>query len=182
MLESSDQRIAGAASLWQAALFLNAGLADRALALLEPALAAPPTKHLRPAFFARLLRCRAIADQQRYTTALALLFQLEERCEEWFPVEADRGDALRAVTIVEWQVLHDWHEALDGESHEPQRRWCVEKAKTLLDERFTHEAHAILRLGRSIPIIVAAPEVPAPHAPRSVPEKPEKDQAAREGD
>ncbi|MCH7977005.1 MAG: vitamin K epoxide reductase family protein [Bacteroidetes bacterium] len=181
MLEASDQRIAGAASLWQAALFLNAGLADRALALLEPALAAPPTKHVRPAFFARLLRCRAIAEQQRYTTALALLFQLEERCEEWFPVEADRGDALRAVTIVEWQVLRDWHEALDGESHAPQRQWCADKATAFLQERFTDQARAILRLGRSVPLIAAVPDAAAPHAPRPVPKAPEKAQAAREG-
>ena len=182
MLEASDQRIAGAASLWQAALFLNAGLADRALALLEPALAAPPTKHVRPAFFARLLRCRAIAEQQRYTTALALLFQLEERCEEWFPVQADRGDALRAVTIVEWQVLRDWHESLDADSHAPQRQWCADKATAFLQERFTDETRAILRLGRSVPLIAAVPDAAAPHAPRPAPEAPEKDQAAREGD
>lgn len=174
MLESDDARIAAAAALWQGAIFVNIDLPDRALAVLDLALAPPPPQDARAALFARLLRCRALAKQGRTTPAMALLYQLEERCEDWFPVEADRGDALRAVTLVAYETLGAWHDALSPETAGQERQWCARTAARLIEERFTPESRSVLRLDRTVPAIATSPEGDALPAPLDMRERPEE--------
>ena len=156
LLEHRDPQVAAAARMWQAHLRTRNEDPRRALSVLHLALADPSPEGLRHAFFARLLRCRIIAGRGGFATALALLIQLEERCPEWFVSEADRRDALRATTLVEIEVLGDWHDHLEPTTHPAERTWCAERIKTLKEQRFPEDNRTVLRLTPAIPIIIRA--------------------------
>ncbi|MBU0719086.1 MAG: hypothetical protein KJ749_12615, partial [Planctomycetes bacterium] len=127
LLEDRSAPVAVAAALWQACLREQAGDPERAIAVLDLALEEPKKATLPHAFFARLLRCRLLAAGGGHATALALLVQIEERCFDWIPNEADRANALRATTLVEIQILRAWHTALAGKEATSARQWCADR-------------------------------------------------------
>jgi hypothetical protein len=88
LLEETDAEVAAAAQLWHACLRAREADPTPALSVLQLALADPPPQALPYAFFARLLRCRLVAHRGGFVTALALLTQIEHRCEEWFTKRA----------------------------------------------------------------------------------------------
>lgn len=152
LLEDDNPQIAAAAGLWQACLRSRDSDPSRALELLDAALADLPRESLPFSFFARLLRCRLIAARGGHAAALALLTQIEDRCEDWLPDESQRNDAMRALALTEFQILRDWHGALTEPNQSEERQWCIDRARHLAAERFTEEHHSLLRLNPCIPL------------------------------
>lgn len=161
LLEDRDAKTAAAANLWYTCLRRQLGDRVRTLSTLQPALADPVHEALPYAFFGRLLRCRLIAERGGYPTALALLMQIEERCNEWFEDERDRSAAIRAARYVRLQLMDRWYDALGDDDHAAERQWCVDRATDLVTESFSAEDRAVLRLTPAIPI-VATPPKPVP--------------------
>jgi hypothetical protein len=157
LLEDDRPQVTAAAALWQASLRAREADPSRAMSVLGLALSRPRQGTLPFAFFARLLRCRILASRGGHAVALALLTQLEDRSVIWMARETDRANALRAITLVEIQVLRDWYARLPGPPDSPQRRWCVDRVKTLIDEHFSEDGSTVFRLTAAIPI-VAVPE------------------------
>ncbi len=168
LLEDDRPQVAAAAALWQASLRARESDPSRAMSVLGLVLSRPRQGTLPFAFFARLLRCRILASRGGHAVALALLTQLEDRSDIWMAREADRTNALRAITLVEIQVLRDWYARLPGPPDSPQRQWCVDRVKTLIDEHFSEDGSTVFRLTAAIPI-VAVPE----DAGRREPEAPQ---------
>ena len=83
LLEDPNGQVAAAAAFWQACLRSRAQDVTRVMFLLPPALSNPPGKALPFAFFSKLLRCRLLASSGGHAGALALLAQIEERCDDW---------------------------------------------------------------------------------------------------
>jgi len=167
-LEHENPQVTAAAGLWQAVLRSRESDASRALTLLEPALWGVARKSLPFSFYARLLRCRLLADQESYATALALLTQIEEQCDEWFSDDAEREQAVRAAALVEVQVLRSWHDHLTDPTDQRERRWCAERIETLRKQQFAEGERTVLRLNPAVPTFAAAPA-----AGDRKPEKPE---------
>ncbi len=157
LLEEDDEKVTAAARLWQASLRGREADPTPALSLLDLALSDPPREALTYAFFARLLRCRLVAKQGGFAAALALLSQLEERCEEWFPGEGDRADAVRATTLIEIRILRDWHGRLSAPAQAEEREWCASRIRTLTEARFPGDGNTVLRLHQAVPIVAHPP-------------------------
>jgi hypothetical protein len=107
-----------------------------AMAVLDMSLSDAPRQAMPHAFFVRLLRARLSAKQGSYAASLALLMQMEERCEFWFTNETERADATRTVVWAQLLVLRDWIGQLTDESQTAGRRRCqcggVEPTKSRL--------------------------------------------------
>ncbi|MCH7807796.1 MAG: hypothetical protein IIB60_01120 [Planctomycetes bacterium] len=157
LLDDENPRIVAAATLWHACL--RGGEADvgPALSVLDHALSEPQRHSMPYALFARLLRCRLVAKRGSAVTALALLVQMEDLRDEWLTDDAHRGDALRAITLTQAQILSDWHDAMPPSANGPERLWCAKRVAALRAERFNDET-SVFRLGIAIPIIAPEPE------------------------
>ena len=176
LIEDRNRAVSAAATLWQASLRSNDSDPDRALSVLAPPLADPAPGSMPYAFFARLLRCRLIAERDTVklvrdsnlapaggdgkddhvpspAAALALLMQIEERCDEWLADAAQRDNALRTTQLVRIQILADWSERLALKGRVAERKWCMDRIKELLDERGGEGNDTVLRLSPAIPII-----------------------------
>ena len=169
LLEDEDPQVAAAAALWHACLRSRDADPLRALALLDLALWDPPPNSLPFSLHARLLRCRLIAAEGGHAAALALLTQIEERCDAWLPDDAARADAIRTAALAQIQILRDWHAQLTDPTDTRERQWCVDRAKRLTDEHFGTEPRRVLRLSPAVPLLEAPPdqttrdpETPAP--------------------
>lgn len=149
-LEDDDRVIASAAQLWQAVLLRRDPGPQRALQVLDSALDPPHSGTLRFDFFARLLRCRILADRGGYAVACALLLQLEERSREWFIHPPDQAAALAAIAVVERQVLRDWHDAL-GADKLIERGWCRERISRIDESLRARADTGLLRLQAAVP-------------------------------
>lgn len=156
--EDPDRRVAAAARLWQACLRSRADSPSRALAILEPALIDPPPDSMPYALFARLLRCRLVAEIGGSAGALTLLTQVEDRSAEWLSREEERDQAARAAQFLRLQVMADWHARLDGPGRSDERNWCIERSRRLIEERFGDAGNRVLRLTPVIPIFARPPE------------------------
>ena len=86
-----------------------------------------PTRHERP------------RQQESFASALALLIQIEDRCDTWFTKKEDRANAFRATTLVELQVLRDWHEHLSDPKQAKERQWCADRLAKLVKERLPED-------------------------------------------
>lgn len=155
LLEDEDRGVSSAAALWQACLRSREQDAERAMLVLEPALADPREGSMPYAFFARLTRCRLLADRGGYAAAAALLMQIEERCPDWFPDRDRQQEAHRAVRLAELSVLRQWHDHLKTPEQDEERQWCAERMKSVGDEN-ADEAR-VLRLSPVVPIVAAPP-------------------------
>lgn len=151
LLEAESGEVAAAASLWNAVLRSRSAEPDRALATLDYATAEVRRPTARLDFYARLLRCQVLATRGSHAVALALLAQLEDRCEEWFTTRTDREDALRAVTVVELAVLGSWQESFAPQMQQ-ERDWCAQRLDELRLDRFT-EGVTVLRLQEAVPML-----------------------------
>lgn len=156
--EDTYQPVAAAASLWQACLRSLESDQEPALAALALALSDPVPESMPYAFFARLLRCRLLADRGHPAAALALLMQVEERCGEWLTTDKEREDAVRAAQLTGIQITADWHRRLNGSEAAPERKWCTERIQTLIGGSFGEGGNTVLRLTPAIPIIASPPD------------------------
>lgn len=167
LLEDDNERISTAATFWQACLRERVSKPKRVRQLLGPVLADPPSGAVRLAFFSSLLSCRLLAATDGYVTSLALLTQLEARCDRWFVSERDEHNASRAVALVEIQIVADWYRRLADSKDGAARTWCLERIRNLTEEHFAEEALTVLRLSPVVPIL----ELPEQQEPgRSEPE------------
>jgi len=156
--EDRNQPVAAAASLWQACLRSLESDQGPALAVLDLALSDPVPESMPYAFFARLLRCRLLADRGHPAAALALLMQIEERCNEWLTTDTERGDAVRAAQLIRIQIMADWYSRLTGSNAASERKWCAERIQALISEGFGEDGNTVLRLAPAIPIIASPPD------------------------
>lgn len=157
LLEDEDRAVSASAAMWNAYLRSRAMDPDRVLPLLELGLSDPDPGTMPYGFFARLLRCRLIADRGGFGASLALLVQMEERCGRWFGRSADRKDAVRAIALAELSILRAWREQLEEPAGERARRWCLRRAGELRADYFPDDAGTVLRLKEAIPILIPAP-------------------------
>ena len=125
------------------------------------------------ALFASVERCRLLAMQGGQATALALLMQVEGRCEEWtgttgLPVgETETQDqAVRMVQLAQMQILGDWFdhagsndagEGRQAEVRRIERKWCADRISKLTEEGFGGDDKGLFRLSEAIPIIAKPP-------------------------
>lgn len=162
--EDSNRQVAAAASFWQACLRSSEPDPEPALLALDPALADLRPESMPYAFFARLLRCRLVGDRGSPATALALLFQFEERTRDWIEDEPARASAVRATRVVCLQMLARWFNQLSAENAAAERHWCIERMQAIIDESFSDEATGtegatVLRLAPSVPLLAGIPEL-----------------------
>jgi len=167
LLEHENPQVTAAAALWQAVLRSGESDPSPALSLLEPALWDLPRKRLPFAYYGRLLRCRLLARQGGYATALALLTRIEDRCAEWFSDDEDRDNAVRTADLVAWQVLRAWYDHLTDPTDEPERTWCAQRMQKLSAEAFGETGRAVFRLSPAVPLFTTPPDAddPAPKGP-----------------
>lgn len=158
VLEDDNPQIAAAAEYWQACLRSMEPDPAPALDILDRATSDLPNDAPRFGFFSRLLRCHLVAARGGPAAALALLMQVEERADEWFKVDTDRAEAIRACAWLRLRILQDWHDRLDSTSHADERAWCGSRIDTLHAEQFSDPSSTtVLRLNQAIPIIARAP-------------------------
>lgn len=130
--DDPSEELVESAKLWQAVAYRRAGKSDRALQVLRPVLVTPTARSI--GFYARVQRCRCLADRGDYAAALALAIRIAHRADAWFE-DRDRAARKRAVDSVRWvriEVLKGWAKKLK-EGGQPQRAAeAEEEAETLL--------------------------------------------------
>jgi hypothetical protein len=157
LLEDSDPRVAAAATLWQATLRFQEGDRSAALSILDLPLSKPPKEATNHGFFARLLRCRILADQGGSAASVALLMQMEEQCEGWFREPAERDAAVRTAGWVQMGILGRQFDRLTEPSQQSARQGCADRMNALIRTHFDGEVRTLSRLNAAIPIIAEAP-------------------------
>ncbi len=168
LIEDEDLSVSAAAGLWQACLRSGESDIPRALSALDLAVRKPAEGAMPYALFARVERCRLLAMQDGRATALALLMQVEVRCEEWtgrtgLPVgEAEKqAQAVRMVQLAQMQILGDWFDGV-GEGRPAadariERKWCADRISKITEEGFGGDDKGLFRLSEAIPIIAKPP-------------------------
>jgi tetratricopeptide (TPR) repeat protein len=124
--------ISEAAKLWQGVAYRRAGKPERALQVLRPALSVPASRRL--GFWARLERCRALADRGDFAAALALGLRLSARVDAWFE-EEDQTTRRQAADSVRWirvELLRAWSRRLGEEGQKERAKDAQEDADHLL--------------------------------------------------
>lgn len=162
LLEDGDPTIAAAAAFWQAVLRSDDRDKERILNSLDLALAPPTPASMPYAFFARLLRCRILADRGSHAAALSLLMQLEEGVVDWMEDEKDYKDATRTVMLFEWQTLSTWSSHLDTEGKQDEKRWCETRMESTVREHLAKDDEFVLGLHPVIPIVALPPDGSGP--------------------
>ncbi len=154
-LEDDRPEVAAAAMLWQGVLYGRAGRADRAMRSL-PRPAEPRRQGaVRYDFFARLLRCRYLAQGGGHTVAWALLLQLEERSREWFATDRERLAATHATFLVKTEICDAWS-STDGDEQAATREWCAATLDRISTESFpANQPREVMRLASAAPLIIA---------------------------
>jgi len=165
LLEDENPSISVPAALWYASLRGRETDPEAAISVLDSVLSDPPRSVLAQGFFARLLRCQLLAQQGGHAAALALLLQVEERCDQWFSDATRRDEAIRAATLVQMHVLNAWRERLNGSAQSAERQWCVDRITALSKERFGSGEGTVLRLGLAIPLMNGATQNSRPSQP-----------------
>jgi hypothetical protein len=157
LIEQPDDTLAASAALWYAALRGRDESPKRTLRLLPHALEPVNQERMPYTWFARLMRCRKLAEAGQPAVAFALLLQLEERSFEWFGDPAFQQQVQRATALVEVQVLRIWHDQLD-EERDDARTWCVERAEEIVADVLSDDQTGLLRLGRTMPLLSTPPQ------------------------
>ncbi len=175
LTKSEQADLAAAARLLRAALMRQAGQSDKALAMLEPVLS--PPKQWPHDFFARLLRCRLLADRGGFAVATALALQMDLQCERWFD-KAQRREARRAIGLLRIDLAERWADRLQRDkldAHAGNRRAIAERIRKQLFSGKTPPP--VYRLIEAVPIWVKPPPPPAPPVTKP---KPSTTRAARQ--
>lgn len=179
LLEDRSRQVVAAATFWQACLRSREADPKPALSVLAPALADPPRESMPYAFFARLLRCRLVAEHDNPAVALALLLQVEERVSDWLATDGERQDAARTAQLARVQILAEWYDRLGGSNHAVERKWCVDRIGVLVSAGFGGNGDTVLRLTPAIPIVARPPGQKAPKSDAQ-PDQDQDDGAAPE--
>lgn len=157
VLEHENAHVAAAANLWQACLRSADGNPSRAIESL-PFPSANIDKDTMPyAFFAKPFRCRLHGSRGGYAASIAMLIQIEERCEDWFESQKDQADALRTTRWMQLRMLFDWYESFDASKQAKERRWCADRIEALKVDSFGTESKTVLRISPAIPLIFPTP-------------------------
>ncbi len=156
-LEQSNPAVATSAALWQAVLRGREDDPAAAISVLDAPLAEPLRSAMPDAFFARLLRARLLSREDSFAASLALMMQMEERCETWFSKDEERAEAFRTVVWAELIVLREWAAKLAGEDQAASRQWCRDKNALLIREHFPSGSETLLRLTSAVPVVADAP-------------------------
>lgn len=157
LLEDNRPGVVAAATLWQAVLRSREEDVSVALGILDAPLSDPPRQALSHAFYSRLLRTRLLARQGSFAASLALLSQMEDRCEFWFINEREREDAIRTVNWFQLLTLRDWAGKFTGDAGRAGAEWCEEKIQALREEHFKGNSATVFRLGAAIPLLSESP-------------------------
>jgi hypothetical protein len=166
LMEQDNPRVVAAATLWQALLRSMEDEPDRVLTVLDLALADLPPDSMPYTLFSRLLRCRLIAHRGGIAAASGLLLQLEERCQDWLTDDTLRDDAIRAIQLERIRIMALWGQQSSGEDAAASRRWCRERAASLVQEAFTEPGEAVMRLSPAVPVLIQPPGAdPTPAQP-----------------
>lgn len=156
VLEDDRREVAFGAQVWQAYLYGMSGREKRANDLLPAVM--EPVKPEDGSFglYARLLRCRFMAEGEGGCVApVALLARLEEQCGEWYEDAALRDPARRTVALVRRQLLQSWAGRFREAGQADRAAWCDRMVKQLDDKYFdSDDAPAVLRLRQAVPSIV----------------------------
>ena len=155
--EDHDPQTAAAASLWQAALRSEEAEGSRALSILDEATADLPAGSLPYSFFARLLRCRLLAERGSWAASLAMVMQVEERCNDWFTDDDRRELALHSCAALQIDILRQWHDGIATPAGDEQRAWCVQRISQIASERLADGKNGVMRLSPAIPVIAPPP-------------------------
>lgn len=162
LLEDDRPPVAAAAMLWQASLRSREEDLSRAMSALSLALTTPRAGTITHAFFSRMLRCRLVARRGSPAAAITLLMQLEDRCEDWMVTEKSRQAGIRALQLVQVQVLSAWHDQLSPETKVAERAWCAERISILSEDGFSDDGRTVFRLLAAIPPGIVDKKKPAP--------------------
>ena len=169
LIEHEERSVSAAAMLWQACLRSGESDIARALSVLDLAVRRPAEGTMPYALFASVERCRLLAMQGGRATALALLMQVEGRCEEWIGETEKQRQAVSMVQLAQMQILGDWFDraGFDGlddagegspaEVGRIERKWCADRISKLTEEGFGGDGKGLFRLSEAIPIIAEPP-------------------------
>lgn len=176
LIEDENRSVSAAATLWQACLRGGESDISRALSVLDLAVRRPAKGAMPYALFASVERCRLLAMRGGQATALALLMQVEDRCEEWISETEKQGRAMRMVQLAQMQILNDWfdragskgsHDAGEGRpagetmarpAHTRiERKWCADRIIKMTEDGFGGDDKGLFRLSEAIPIIAEPP-------------------------
>jgi tetratricopeptide (TPR) repeat protein len=130
--DDPNDAVVESAKFWQGAAYRRAGRADRALAVLRPAIAAPEARRL--GLLGRLQRCLALGDKQNYDAAIALCLKLEARVDAWFEDEspAEQKKAQDSARWVRITLLRGWSEQLKKAGEAKHANELIAEADKLL--------------------------------------------------
>jgi hypothetical protein len=149
-LDDSDGAIVESAKLWQGAAYRRAGRPERALQVLRPTLTSPVSPDI--GFWARLERCRALADRGGYAAAVALSLRLSARTEGWFEGRGPqaRADAEYTLRQMRIELLRGWARRLRESGEAKQAGELEARAAQLADEGGASAARRWLALDSAI--------------------------------
>ena len=169
-LEDDRVSVQAGAQLWQGVVMRRRGQPDRAVEVIGMVLAEPREGAKGIDFFAKLLRCRCLADRGQYVTAASLLMKLESRCLDSFDSEEVRHQRERTALVQRLDVLRRWGADFDERGLTHRRDWCLEKVKKLCADRFGDVTKVELaRLGAAVPLLVDVPPYELPKIEPSPP-------------
>lgn len=152
--ESDDAELAAAAQLWQAFAHTQAGNLERALDTLPDALLKP--EHLPYDLMGRLLRCRLLAEADRYSAATALPSRMEAVVKDWVPSQ-DRNNTRRLIAFVQYHIVRDWIDKLRS-STRPAAVETLEPILAGIDADFSDlKSPSIYYMTTAVPVKVVAP-------------------------
>ncbi len=156
ILESDDPAIVRAATLWQAYLFASIDKLQRALDLLPTAL--KPVPEGKPvSFYARVLRCRYIAQlHEDCAVSVSLLLRMKSRCGLWFEDEERAQTAQQVVKLITRRLCEDSLARANPDRKE-FNEWCAGVASRI-DGEFSEICKSgpveLLSLGSPVPMII----------------------------
>ena len=152
-LELEDERLARAATLWQAVALHRLGRPDRAVDLLSLPLSKPGPAPVE--LFIRLERLACLADRDDLEAAMVLALRMEEACLRWYQDQHKQAEARHALL---WLRLRFFDRYLQRAQDRPGtdqldawRRLTDQIRQTLLEDG---RPATLARLGRTIPVLV----------------------------
>lgn len=163
--ESDDPDLSACALLWQSFAWECAGRRERALLSLPHALTRPEQPSF--GFLSRLLRCRLVAEDERYAASFALALRVRAACNQWFPKEtseqlASRG---RLAAVVQYEIGRSWLKQLTKSGSKAAADDVEALLAGLRDALYEQDAPGPVYVPESIvPILVESPVTSAPAA------------------
>ncbi len=159
-IDEAPAAVSSSARLWQAAAYRRAGRIDRVLQVLP--LATAPPRVWPYDFFARLERCRALADRGDWAAAVALTLRIESRLGDW--LAPSQLDAARyAIVFLRRQLWLRWSQRLRSDGHVDQADAAAAEAEALA-QTLAGMPSGAARLGEAVGGLEAPllpPRVPA---------------------